>query len=676
MLAWIIDGFAVWVVAPLTAAIGAFDNKELAFAIAFGILLVALVVGLLLHVRGHRRFRQPLRQLTQAIQAAREQHPGDAAARLEAVTAVFKRIAPRLDSLWQEYRDHLQPHPKGDGYINLLSPRAWFSLEALPGRGYEHWCATWSGVFLTIGLLFTFIGLSAALLAVSDISSADSSAMKKAIAGILNASSAKFITSIAGILAYIIFSLLTRYYHACQHAVATELADAIQHLTTPLTPEVLLYEQKQLAQEQLTQMQRFTDDLAVAIDGKLKERIADLDGMFNTHLGTLSGGITAQLEQIRTALPSATAQPIVTALEGLGAGVAQANQQAMREMLELFRTQMQQTGQSEINAVIERLGSVAEELGKVQGGMRGAGAAFGTDIQAAAQQLGLAAEQMRQGATQQSNELGQQLAQFGTSLGHITAALGETPEHINRALNETLSQLTTAVDALVDKLSQGGKIAGAGLGREVIHAGQAFDRQIVESSNKLTATVGHLDATLQQFSSRLTLVEASLQRLPAAVAEQVTSLAQAGSTFTNVGKTVQDTVAGLQVAAAPVANTAQALRQAAEQMQQSVQESAQRHEALKKLLETSLQGLQAAATAAERTFLTHEARFGQVDTALAATIDRLKTGVEDVTRDLGQVLGQYDEHLTGAMKSLKQGVDYLADAIDDRKQPPSPLHRS
>jgi hypothetical protein len=47
--------------------------------------------------------------------------------------------------------------------VNLVDPHVLFTADRLPGHGYEKWASTWAGVFLTLGLLFTFVGLSAAL---------------------------------------------------------------------------------------------------------------------------------------------------------------------------------------------------------------------------------------------------------------------------------------------------------------------------------------------------------------------------------------------------------------------------------------------------------------------------------------------------------------------------------
>ncbi len=218
------------VVDLLSWAIGAFDNKDLAFAIALGILVMAAFIFLFLHFWRHRRWVKPIRRLSKTLKKL-QATDDDAETRLIQADKVFG-AEKNLTKLWQEYRKHLIRNPKAAGYVNLIDPRIWFSLESLPGRGYEHWCSTWAGVFLTIGLLFTFIGLSAALLKVGGIDGGDSAAMKAAITGILGVSSAKFITSIAGLIAYIFFSLVTRRYQASQKTAVHELTDAVQHLST------------------------------------------------------------------------------------------------------------------------------------------------------------------------------------------------------------------------------------------------------------------------------------------------------------------------------------------------------------------------------------------------------------------------------------------------------------
>lgn len=574
-LAWILvlaaTGIAIylqfgWVVDTLSWSISKFDNKHLAFGIAIVILLVAVGIWVFLHFWRHRPWVEPIRRLTRALQEIDGDTQHDPKDRIAKANEVFDLAEPQIKRLWQKYREHLQPDPQGPGYLNLMDPRLWFSVESLPGRGYEQWCATWAGVFLTIGLLFTFIGLSAALLKVGGIADADSMAMKQAITDILGVSSAKFITSIAGLLAYIGFSLVTRRYQSSQQAAARELADAVQHLSVPLTPELLLYEQNKTALKQLERMDRFTDDLAVAIDGKLEKRLQLLSSEFGEHLGT-----------IQQNLPGATAEPIVDAIQNMTQAVATE-----------FSTQVQQTAGGEINSVAVRLAEVAEKLTSVKNDMGGVGEAFGKDIQTAAASLVDAAKQMSQGVNGQSSELEGKISQFSSkldniaatlgqvpgsidsalnetlkklteSIGDISTSVGQVPARIDAALNDTLTKLTNAIDALVQQIGEGGKSgatalsvggeeAGNRLKNSAGEAGQQLKDKLGEVSGKLDAIAGSLsqipdsiNLTLNNTLTKLTeSVDMLLSRLTQGGEEGANALINGGQEAGNTLKASAD----------------------------------------------------------------------------------------------------------------------------------------
>ena len=582
----LVDGL-IWV-------ISGFGTPDRAFAIAFIIVLVAVVIWGVLHFKYHRPWVQPIRRVSAKLRKLIKE-TSDASKRLVDADEIF-RLEQTIEPLWREYRKQFKADSKTGGYLNLVDPRIWFSAESLPGRGYEHWCATWAGVFLTVGLLFTFIGLSAALLKVADIGAADSAAMKAAITGILGVSSAKFITSIAGLLAYIGFSLVTRRYQSSQQSAARELADAVQHLSLPLTPELLLYEQNKTAQKQLERMERFTDDLAVAIDGKLEKRLQILASDFGQQLGT-----------IQQNLPGATAEPIVDAIQNMARTV---------------------TAGGEINAVAERLSAVAEQLATLKDGMGGVGNQFGTDIKTASDALIAAAQKMGEGVDGRSSELEEKIGQFSSKLDQIAATLaqvpgnidtalnetlrkltesiggiattvGQVPAKIDMALNDTLSKLTNAIDALVQQISEGGRSGATALSVGGEEAGQtlktsageagrelkgkidevantlaqipnSIDRALKETlkgfnqssadggnalreggqqaGNEIRQATGQLEVAIKDLATRLLAIESSLQSLPDVVAAQVQNLTNAGRAFETAGQTVVNSGTALRQA--------------------------------------------------------------------------------------------------------------------------------
>lgn len=573
-----------WVVNTLSWSISKFDNKHLAFGIAIAILMAAFGTWVFLHFWRHRPWIEPIRKLARALREIDGETHHDPKGRIAKANEIFDLTEPQIKRLWQKYREHLQPDYQGPGYLNLVDPHLWFSVESLPRRGYEQWCATWAGVFLTVGLLFTFIGLSAALLKVGGIADADSMAMKQAITDILGVSSAKFITSIAGLLAYIGFSLVTRRYQSSQQAAARELADAVQHLSVPLTPELLLYEQNKTALKQLESMERFTDDLAVAIDGKLEKRLQLLSSEFGEHLGT-----------IQQNLPGATAEPIVDAIQSMTRTVATE-----------FTRQVQQTAGGEINSVAERLSSVAAQLDKLKTGMGGVGNDFENNIKTASDALIAAANKMGDGVNTRSNELEEKIGQFSRKLDNIAATLGEVPGSIDSALNETLkkltesiseistsvgqvparidaalndtlTKLTNAIDALVNQIGEGGKSGATALSVGGEEAGnrlkESADLASKELSKGIKSASATLEASIENFAGRLQAVESSLNLLPEAVAAQVRYLTEAGQTFERAGQTVVSSSTALRQATEPLQQTANAIQASLAQVRQGIAEA-------------------------------------------------------------------------------------------------------
>ena len=699
----------------LTWAISRFDNKDLAFAIAFGILAAAFAIWAFLYFSRHRPWVRPIRKLAVALRTLRGDGT-DATGRLVKADEVFES-EPDIEPLWREYRKHLQPDPQAHGYLNLVDPRFWFSVESLPGRGYEHWCATWAGVFLTVGLLFTFVGLSAALLKVGSINGADSAAMKAAITGILGVSSAKFITSIAGLIAYIGFSLITRHYQSIQHAAARDLADAVQHLSLPLTPELLLYEQNDTARRQLMRMERLTDDLAVAIDGKLEQRLRTLAADFGQQLGT-----------IQHDLPSATVKPIVDAIQNMSQTVAQE-----------FSKQVQQTAGGQIDTVAERFAAVAVELARIKDGMGGAGDAFGRDIRIAATELRDAAGKMGQGLDLRSKELGQIIGQFGGTLDTISTTLGTVPGNIDRALNTTLDRLADAIGALVNRLAEGGESGATALTAGCEEAGDRLKASASQAGQDLKETIGAVGVKLDSIAGALGQVpddisralSGTLTKLTAAVDQLTGRLAEGGrdggdalreggqqagaeiertvvragsefdrlvtlatsklveqfaaaqtgletaiqdlasrlqtveSSLKTAGQTVTGASSALEQATQPVLQIATTMGTSIDQIRQGVADAAMIQNQTSQAVQLALDGLKKAADAAERTFKTHEDRFGHADEALANALSGLRDGVEQVTKATQGVFAEYETHISSAVGSLGAVAAELQEAAEE-----------
>lgn len=95
-------------------------------------------------------------------------------------------------------------------YRNSVRPSIFFNIDDLHfGPGIYRFAP---GLFVSVGLLLTFLGLISALIAIEDGLSVDSTPDDRLIAltNLLRAASAKFVMSLAGLFASIVFTILLR----------------------------------------------------------------------------------------------------------------------------------------------------------------------------------------------------------------------------------------------------------------------------------------------------------------------------------------------------------------------------------------------------------------------------------------------------------------------------------
>jgi ABC-type transporter Mla subunit MlaD len=708
----------------ITASIAWFDTKEKAYFIAGLILALATLIWLGLQFRYHRRFINSVKPITQKLAPLPEQLEYEL--RVAKANTLFETEVkdPTLASLWRDYARSIRPDIKQKRYVNVISPHDWFSLNALPNRGYELWCSTWAGAFLTIGLFFTFLGLSAALIKVGSMDGADSAAMKAAISGILNVSSAKFITSMAGILAYIWFSFWTRYYSSVQRKLANDLATAIQHLTTPMTPEALLYEQNRVVREQRDLLKSFSSDLATAIDEKLEGRLKVLSGEFGGHLEQQVGRLAGQLDQLNKGLPEATSQPIVTAVHTISGEFAQSNKQGLEEVM------------GSLVESLKRMTEISATLGAVVEGLRGSGSDFGREIKDASRHLQLVVERLGQDAQNRSGQINRQvdalageLTEAARTFGDISTdmdgafsdllntfiptanliketmnqggseasahlqesakkagvelregadyvknemgsiekrvhAIGKQlesiPDTINLSLQEILLALTSSATTAANDFGDSIDQAGSRFGKSVTDAGEGFRGNVGDSAKLLAESSQEIRKTASQFADNLGKIHRELNDLPDAVAKQITKLKAAGDVFTQAGNKVEDAATSLNHAANPV-------KDAAADIAQSVLKYDDLQGALSDTLKQTLEQLTQTAKAARTVFETHEQRFGEVDKEMAEAIQQLRNGVITISVEFQNALVEYNQKIGNAMQDVSGRATELNDLIDKLK---------
>jgi ABC-type transporter Mla subunit MlaD len=678
-----------------SSLISHFDNRIIAFAFAYLILILAAGAWLSTRVR-HRRFLRLVGQAAGEVRVAAAKPDWSAADRLAQADQAFAGSA--LKDLWTPYLRSVQQDPSDQrNFVNLIDPRDWFALDRLPGRGYEKWASTLGGVFLTVGLLFTFVGLSAALLKVGN-AGADAVQLRNAISKILEISSAKFITSIAGIIAYIGWTLAARGYASRQAKAAHDLASAIQLLTRPLTPEALLFRQAEETRSQTERLKTFADDVAVAFDQKLGARLEQFP--------LALGGV------LQPALKDSM-QPVVDAIQGMGASIGEGNHSAILDMVSGMMTEVRGAAGTEMRSLVEAMQEAAGELRAAKSGIGETGTQFSQDLTRAAENMRLAASRVAATMETRAGELDARMHRIDAALSSGAESMGAIGGRMSEALEQGLRRALDAMAAASSasagaarshveaqlapllgtlqglmseirqsasdsrgELVEGGRAARADLAAAINQVGADLARTSAEASGQLSVSfkqaaaeiigaaensVAKFQKVSEELSLRMGQVEHSFAMLAESVRAQVGYLGDAGATITTAGRSFGDASDELRHATAPVATTMRAVEASANAAREAVANLLTMSGAMK----DTAASVQAASASAERAFTSYEKRFGEVDDALGRTFERMRAGFEDLGKRVGEIVRDHDQYVTKACSQLGTGVSDLSDAVND-----------
>lgn len=396
----------------------------------------------------------------------------------------------------EPYRAALRPDPRREGsYLNPVDPHDWFSLERLPGRGYEKWASTLAGISLTVGLLFTFVGLSAALFKVGEAGS-NTAELREAIAEILRISSAKFITSMAGIVAYICLTFAARFFASKQAKFVRGFASAVQKLSAPVTPESLLLDQLEEAKEQSGRLKTLKDDLAIVFDSSLNKNVGPL----------------------LDALPAAVGG-IVEAIHGVGNSIGHGNQAALEGLINQLISAVKDATGREMGMLVEAMQAAAKELSAAKSGIGDGGAEFGRALTAAAAK----ASETLSNASERASEVLVRSFQESTARildaveGAVAGYRAATESLAGRlgVVEQGLGDVEQAVRRNVDHLSEAGGV--------LTDAGRSFGA----ASDQLRQATGPVLSTLQTVERLATSARDTLQ----IIQEASSALRQAGASM-------------------------------------------------------------------------------------------------------------------------------------------------
>ncbi|MDF2372383.1 MAG: MotA/TolQ/ExbB proton channel family protein [Rhizobiaceae bacterium] len=626
-----------------------FSANLLVYEAAPGLVALALIITLLIAVvlfwlRTARQSEAArwLRQLI-AKSATEEDFCRDIAPLSASIdNGATTRSRRQLATAWNEYKETFVKHDENDTAIlrNAVRPSTFLNVEDL---GFT--AGAWRilpGLFVTIGLFLTFLGLISALNAMSQ----DSEINSRTMTVLLKIASAKFIMSLTGLFCSIVFTIAFRAMYGGVERSVHQLCKIIEDRLNYISLEDLAAEQLRATREQREHFRLIGMELVAEIGRPLREELP----------AAISNSISVAMA------------PLVDRVGKMGAeGVGNMVQGLSTQLTDKVGIALAEASQN-ISDAGEKIGQLADRMDKSSGRM-------GSEMEDVATRVAEAVEGLQNAMTETAETTGgvftegaekllsvmnQTLEGIRDNTGEGARAMSAAAEDMRMSAaafkNEIESAAQSGSEAAQARMQEAGieasgHIGSAGLevaaafsrtGEEISHAAEAFSkkatRELISPIESIAAQLGDMVSKLQQGSTDMRKFSESVR----AGAEA------SGNAATNFKEASGDLVG----AATPIHSIVERMENSIRLMTDSTQHAAS---SVSRAAEATAQSA-ADALASAQEILGSEARAIEAALLGVSTMLERQKGQGDRLDDMDEKLGKAFETYTDEVAKAVDGM--------------------
>ncbi|MCT7662930.1 anti-phage ZorAB system protein ZorA [Shinella kummerowiae] len=495
------------------------------------------------------------------------------------------RYRRQLAAAWEKYRETLVPHEE-DGKVvlrNAVRPSMFLNPEDL-GFGVGFWRIV-PGLFVSVGLFLTFLGLIAALSTMAQGAEIDSGVMRQ----LLSVASAKFIMSLTGLFCSIVFTILLRSIYGRLEQSIHELCAAIEQRLTYISLEALATEQLKATREQREHFRLIGMELVAEIGRPLRE---ELPAAIQSSIAGAMAPIVERVGKLGAEGVGDMVSGISDKLtDSIGIALTEASQKISDagERLGLLADRLDQSSGrigSEMEGVTERVAQAVEDLraaitntAEVTGGTFNEGAekllavmnrtleGIRDNTGEGARAMSAAAEDMRQAAESFKQEI-ESAARTGTEAAQermklagqqVSSAIGDAGKDVAEVFSRTSAEIARVAEEVSEK-------AGAGLLAPLVEIGNRFEglvKQLNDGTSDMRRmadgvkagadasekAAGTFNGAASSLVAAVTPVKAVVDRMEGSIRQLTDSTQHAASTVSRSAEATAESAASALAAA-------------------------------------------------------------------------------------------------------------------------------
>lgn len=570
------------------------------------------------------------------------------------------RTNRKREIVWAAYDefDETIVHDDLDGPLRLrnsIRPASFLNVEDLEfGPGWFH--RVLPNTLVSAGLLFTFLGLVAALHQFSQSMNTGSGGMDEAMQNFMQIASAKFTMSLVGLTCSIVFTLLLRWRQKQLEIVLHSLCSGIERRLVFVSLEDIGFRQLRAATEQ------------------------------REHLREIGTGLVAQLREPLDALPEAITTAISSKMDPIFERVSSMGASNMEGLVGDLSQQLSHSVGHALTRASESLGEATDRIGLMVDRMNTSNTQAGDGLREALDQMARAVAEMRsevassgRTASEAMNDGAERmLAVMNDTLWSIRENTGQGAEAMRTAAEEmklaaegfrnTLESASQeSADAARQRMVASSDEAGQAItdaGRALLHSFGKTSQDIARLGTEMSEVVGDkLLTRLEDISHRLSEMADAVQR--------GASGAQSAAQGLNTGAdAIHGASEGLRNASQSLTTAAEPIRASHERIETTLRRVG---DLVETVSETLMQNSASVAENAAHVLESAQTALGTEREGIRRNLEATRAAIAQLSDEaekldqidemLGRAVKDYNAQLEAALGSAQDHVGQMRDAL-------------
>ncbi len=566
---------------------------------------------------------------------------------------------------WTEYRETLVLHGEGETrhLRNSVRPSTFLNLEDL-----EYGAGFWRivpGLFVTIGLFLTFLGLVAAL-SVMNVKSADPATLQASLDKLLTTASAKFIMSLTGLACSIVFTVVLRIgLGRLEHHIHA-LCARVEYLLKFISLEDIAVEQLEAIKEQREHFRTIGMELVAELGRPLRE---ELPQTISRSIAESMGPMMDRVAKVGT--------------EGVGGMI--------NDLSEKFSSDVSgalANASDSIDLAGRKIGELAARMDQSSGNMN-------EQLMASIATLISSISDIRKNTEDSATRTGEV---FREGSEKMLAVMSETLQDIRdntgrgaEAIKDAATEMRLAAETFREELSNAAQTGAKQVEGQMVKTADAASGAIVAASQKVLGSFGDTAQRIASMSTDMAdRLSADLLRPLDNIGEKLSALSselgngtsefrrladgiKTGADATVVAaNTFRSASQDMTTAAAPIRSSVERIDSAVSKLQTSISQTA---DIMVKGAQNTVQSAEVALKSASDILMGKQRAIEAALDGVKEVVERMKgqgDKLDELDAKLGEAFEKYAKHVSSALEMMvdhaREMQAQLSPAIDQMRE--------